>query len=298
MLRGKKTPISQDNAQFSLSQALTAAAQTLQQAGLVDARREAASLLGHVLDRPYTYLLTHPEQPLNLSQMNALQELTSRRAAGVPFAYITGQREFYGLAFEVTPDVLIPRPETELLVEKASEIIRQSDAPAFICDVGTGSGCIPIALLHENPSARAIALDISPAALRVAQRNAARHHLHERLQLVESDGFSALTPARQFTLIVSNPPYIPAATVDDLQREVRLHEPHLALTPGPEGLEMIRRLLLEAPPFLCAGGYLLLEIGYDQAAAIRALVNPQTWQLLDIYHDLQGHPRLVELRKQ
>ena len=283
---------------ISVAQALTEAAQILRQAGIADERREAASLLGHVLACAHTYLLTHPERLLNPQQRQELQEKAQRRAGGEPFAYITGQREFYGLEFEVTPDVLIPRPETELLVDKALEIIRQRDTPSFICDAGTGSGCIPIALLQENPTARAIALDISPAALRVAQRNAARHHLTERLQLIESDGFAALTTAQQFSLIVSNPPYIPAATVDDLQREVRDHEPRQALTPGPEGLEMIRRLLIEAPPFLVAGGHLLIEIGYDQADAIRALINPQTWRLLDICQDLQGHPRTVILKKQ
>ena len=283
---------------ISVAQAQNEAAQILRQAGLTDTRREAASLLGHVLACTHTYLLTHPEHLLKAQQSQELQAITQRRAGGEPFAYITGQREFYGLEFEVTPDVLIPRPETELLVDQALEIMRQCETPSFICDVGTGSGCIPITLLHESPAARAVALDISPAALQVAQRNAARHHLTKRLQLIESDGFAALTTARQFSLIVSNPPYIPAAIIEGLQREVRDHEPHPALTPGPEGLEMIRRLLAEAPPFLVASGHLLLEIGYDQADAIRAIINPQTWQLLDICQDLQGHPRTVILQKQ
>ena len=194
--------------------------------------------------------------------------------------------------------MLIPRPETELLVEKALEIIRQNNTPAVICDVGTGSGCIALSLLHESPAARAVALDISPAALAVAARNAARHQLNARLQLLASDGFSALAPAQQFTLIVSNPPYIAAATVAGLQREVREHEPRAALTPGPDALAMIRRLLDEAPPFLASGGCLLIEIGFDQGETIRALINPQTWRLLDIYRDFQGHPRVVALKKQ
>jgi release factor glutamine methyltransferase len=282
---------------LTVAQTLTEAARILRQAGIPDERREAASLLGHVLGCTHTYLLTHPERLLTTQQSQELRALTQRRAGGEPFAYITGEREFYGLAFEVTPDVLIPRPETELLVDKALEIIRQRDTPAFICDVGTGSGCISIVLLHENPTARAIALDISPAAVQVARRNAMRHHLAERLELLESEGFAALAPKQQFDLIVSNPPYIPAATVDDLQREVRDHEPRQALTPGPEGLEMIRRLLTEAPPFLTVNGHLLLEIGFDQADVMRALINPQTWQLLDICQDLQGHPRTVILKK-
>jgi release factor glutamine methyltransferase len=284
-------------ATISLAQAWSEAAQTLRIAGVSNERREAASLLGHVLQCNYAYLLAHSEEPLNASTISKLYELIRRRAEGEPFAYLTGRREFYGLEFEVTPDVLIPRPETELLVEKALEIMRHSDRPAFICDVGTGSGCIPIALLHASPTARAVALDISPAALLVARRNAARHKMTERLQFLESDGFTALKPEQQFSLIVSNPPYIPSATVEGLQREVRQHEPRQALTPGPEGLEMIRRLLAETPPFLCAGGRLLIEIGYDQGDTTRSHVKPQTWQLLDIHRDLQGHPRIVELRK-
>jgi release factor glutamine methyltransferase len=282
----------------TIAAALDAAAENLRRAGIPDPRREAYSLLGYVLGRDYTALLTHAKETLAPPQLEQLKVVTRRRANGEPFAYITGRRDFYGLEFAVTPDALIPRPETELLVEKASAIIRHSDPPVYFCDVGTGSGCIPIALLHENPAARAVALDISPAALRVARRNAACHGLAGRLELLESDGFAALTPSRQFALIVSNPPYIPAADIAGLQREVREHEPRQALTPGPEGLEMVRRLLGEAPPFLVPGGHLLIEIGYGQAAATRRLINPQTWQLLDIHRDLQGHPRIVELRRQ
>jgi release factor glutamine methyltransferase len=273
------------------------AAQILRKAGIPEERREAASLLGHVLGRDRTYILTRAEQPLNPANIRQLRDVVTRRAAGEPFQYIAGHQEFYSLDFEVTPDVLIPRPETELLVEQASALLRQSAAPPTFCEVGVGSGCVAISLLHENPSARAVGLDISPAALQVAGRNAARHLVTDRLELLPSDGFSALAPGRQFTLIVSNPPYIAAEALAGLQREVRDYEPHIALTPGPDGLTLIRRLLEESPAFLPAGGHLLLEIGFDQADAVRTLVNPKIWQLTDIYRDLQGHPRTAVLRK-
>lgn len=283
---------------FSIAQALVDAAQILRQAAIPDERREAASLLGHVLGRDRTYLLTRAEQPLNPLHIRQLREVVKRRTAGEPFQYITGHQEFYSLDFAVSPAVLIPRPETELLVEKALELLRADSRPASVCDVGTGSGCIAIALLHEHKTARGVGLDISADALAVARANAAQHQMLERLQLLPSDGFAALSPAsHQFTLIVSNPPYIPAADIAALQPEVREYEPHTALTPGPDGLAMVRRLLTEAPPFLAAQGHLLIEIGFDQAAAVRALINPQSWRLLDIARDLQGHERTVILQK-
>lgn len=283
---------------FSIAQALVDAALILRQAAIPNERREAASLLGHVLGRDYTYLLTRAEQPLNSLHIRELREVVKRRAAGEPFQYIAGHQEFYSLDFAVTPAVLIPRPETELLVEKALEILRKDARPALVCDVGTGSGCISIALLSEHKTARGVGLDISAAALAVAQRNAAQHRMLERLQLLQSDGFTALpTASQQFAMIVSNPPYIPAADIAALQPEVREYEPHTALTPGPDGLAMVRRLLAESPPFLAVNGHLLIEIGFDQAAAVRALINPQVWHLIDIYRDLQGHERVVAVRK-
>ncbi len=283
---------------FSIAQALVDAAQILRKAEIPDERREAASLLGHVLGRDRTYILTRAEQPLSPIHIRQLRDAVLRRAAGEPFQYIAGHQEFYSLDFTVSPAVLIPRPETELLVEKGLELIKQDSRPPVICDVGTGSGCIAIALLYETPKARAVGLDISEAALAIARHNATQHQMGARLDLRLSDGFAALDVQHdQFTLIVSNPPYIAAHVIAGLQREVREHEPHTALTPGPDGLAMVRRLLHEAPPFLLPGGYLLIEIGFDQEVATRAAVNPQTWQLIDIYRDLQGHPRIVVVRK-
>jgi release factor glutamine methyltransferase len=289
-----------DKESLLLAEATREGARILQSSGFAEARREAASLLAHALRRDLTFLLTHPEHPLKSTDASRFRAMIERRAAGEPLQYITGRQEFYGLKFEVTPDVLIPRPETELLVEKALELLKECREPPRICDVGTGSGCIAVTLLHERkpPIARVTGLDISPAALEVAARNAARHNVRERLDLVASDCFAALGGGRaRFSMIVSNPPYIAEDTIGELQREVRFFEPRAALTPGADGLSIIRRLLMDAPTFLCPGGHLLLEIGFDQHRAVRELIDTRVWRLLDIYRDLQGIPRIVALRK-
>jgi release factor glutamine methyltransferase len=196
--------------------------------------------------------------------------------------------------------VLIPRPETELLVETALEILKDTPGPS-VCDVGTGSGCVAVSLLHVRPDARVCALDISPAALAVAARNAARHGVAGRFTPLVSDCFDALgdegdsAPAR-FDAVVSNPPYVAERDLPELQREVREHEPRVALTPGGDGLSVVRRLVVEAPRLLRPGGHLLFEIGYDQHGRVRELVDPRVWTLLDIRRDLQGIPRTVALR--
>jgi release factor glutamine methyltransferase len=196
----------------------------------------------------------------------------------------------------VTPAVLIPRPETELLVETALELLGGDDAPV-VCDVGTGSGCVVVSLLHERADARGVALDISPDALAVAARNAARHGVAARVEFFVSDCFGALAPpARGFSLVASNPPYVAESEVEGLQREVRDHEPRVALTPGGDGLSVVRRLLLEAPRHLRPRGHLVFEIGFGQHEAVRALVDARVWTLLDIRRDLQGIPRTVALR--
>lgn len=290
--------MSDEQERFSVGSLVAEAAQVLSRAGVPEARREAMSLIEHVIKRDRTFLLTHPEAVLAPVEVRALRELIEQRAVGKPLQYITGHQEFYGLDFEVTPEVLIPRSETELLVETALELLDQGEAVPLVCDVGTGSGCIPIALLHEERSVRAVGLDISLAALRVAARNAARHGVDERLWLIASDCFSALDASTtHFTMIVSNPPYVAKGALDGLQREVREHEPHVALTPGADGLRIIRRLVTDAPQFLRVGGHLLIEIGFDQHEAVRGLIDQQVWKLLDIHKDLQGIPRIVALRK-
>jgi len=273
------------------------AAGVLRGAGVGEARREAGALLAHLIKRDRAFLITHGDAPLTLDDLARFRQLIARRAAGEPFQYITGRQEFYGLDFEVTPDVLIPRPETELLIETALQLLKEKTAP-LICDVGTGSGCIAVTLLHERADARAVALDISTPALHIAARNASRHNVSGRLSLLLSDCFAALDSTDEpFTIIVSNPPYIAESHLAGLQREVRDHEPRGALTPGGDGLGVIRRLLNDAPQFLVAGGHLVFEIGFDQHEAVAELIDPRVWALLGMHKDLQGIPRIVALRR-
>ncbi len=284
---------------FSIAQALVEATQLLRRAGLAEARRDAATLLAHLIGRDQTYLITHAERDLAGTDVTRYRAFIERRATGEPLQYITGHQEFFNLDFKVTNAVLIPRPETELLVETALELLKSSGPTPVICDAGTGTGCIIISLLHERPDARGVGLDISPLALAVAAHNAARHQIETRLSLLASDCFSALDGARaQFSLIAANPPYVTEHDYNSLQREVREHEPRLALTPGGDGLGVIRRLLRDAPQFLLPGGHFLMEIGFDQHEAVREMIDREVWTLLDIHKDLQGIPRTVALRKQ
>lgn len=280
----------------SANELMLEAAEILRNAGVPEARRQAASLLQDVIQRDRTFLLSHPEYVLSKEEEDRFRQNLTRRANGEPLQYITGNQAFFGLDFEVTKDVLIPRPETELLVESALKLIAKDSNPR-ICDVGTGSGCIAISIVHEQKGATAIAIDISEAALRVAQRNAVRHSVTERLNFVAADCLSAIRPNHTFDLVISNPPYVAGSSWEGLQREVRDHEPQVALLSGVDGLTMIRRLLVESETFLKPGGHLLFEIGFDKGAAVEELVNHSVWHILDIHPDLQGIPRLVSLQK-
>ena len=284
---------------LTIADALREASACLRDAGLAEPRREAGTLLSYALGRDSAFLITHSEESLTPGQLADFHAYVERRAAGEPFQYIAGRQEFYGLEFEVTRDVLIPRPETELLVEEALELLKGVPEP-LLCDVGTGSGCIAVTLLHERKDARGIALDVSTAALAVAARNAARHGVGERLQFLVSDCFEALRDGGHegvcFDLVASNPPYVAESDIEGLQKEVREHEPRVALTPGGDGLSVIRRLVAVAPQFLKPGGHLLMEIGFNQHEQVAALVDPRVWTLLDIHRDLQGIPRTVALR--
>lgn len=279
----------------SIAEAVRQAAQALDHAGVADAWREASSLLSHVTGKDRTYLISHGEDRLDDRELRNFQTAITRRASGEPAQYITGVQDFYGRSFRVTPDVLIPRPETELLVEAALRVMKQN---AVVCDVGTGSGCIAVTLLCERAGARAVAVDVSEAALAIARANAIAHGVMERMRLQVSDCFNALDPGKErFDLIVSNPPYVSAKALPGLQREVRDHEPVVALSPGADGLSVIRRLLSDAPEFLHAKGHLIMEIGFDQSESVTKLVNPSVWTLKEILPDLQGIPRIAVLRK-
>jgi release factor glutamine methyltransferase len=273
----------------------------------------AELLLMHALGRDRTWLYTNPEHPLDAPTAEKYFALIARRVSGEPTQYLTGKQEFWALEFEVTPAVLIPRPETEHVIEVALERLGQrgikinmkTGAPSptlQIADVGTGSGCIAVALAHELPHAKIIATDISSAALEVAKRNAKRHHVADRIEFVEADLFEKVSHESRvtshesplFDLIASNPPYISQADATSLPTEVRDHEPHSALFGGPSGVEIYSRLIHEAGAGLQPGGILVLELGYDSADAVRKMFHMEhRWANVSVTNDLAGIPRVI-----
>lgn len=254
-------------------------------------RRDAEVLLMHTLDCDRAWLLTHPEASLTPEQTVLYDQCLERRTRHEPIQYIIGEQEFFGLKFRVTPDVLIPRPETEHLVEALLERVPRN-APLCIADIGTGSGAIAVALAHALPRAQLTALDISPAALAIAQANAERNSVAARIRFLESDLLSAITSER-FDAIISNPPYV--ATTEELEPQVRNYEPARALFAGPTGLDIYRRLIPQACAALKPGGWLLLEIGHGQCDALAKLLSG--WDNISFVADLQGIPRVACARR-
>jgi release factor glutamine methyltransferase len=255
------------------------------------ARQDAETLLLHVLGKNKAWLLAHGDEELPQDQADRYVALVERRKKGEPIQHITGEQEFYGLPFRVTPDVLIPRPETEHLVEKALELA-SAKAALRIVDVGTGSGAIAVALAHHLPAAQITALDISPPALGIARENTQRNTVADRVRFLHSDLLAAVAQER-FDMVVSNPPYVPTADRDSLSVEVRDHEPALALFAGDDGLDIYRRLIPDALALLEAGGYLLMEIGHDQSEHIVALLKQAGFSQIEFVPDLQGIPRVA-----
>lgn len=263
-----------------------------------DAARDAELLLLNVLHIDRATLLTHPDRMLTAEQLAAYQGAIERRFGSEPIQYITGQQEFFGLLLKVTPATLIPRPETEHLVEAVLERVPH-DRPVNILDVGTGSGAIALALAANLPQARLTAVDLSPAALAVARENASAHELDRRIRFFWSDLLDTLPPEKQnaaFDAVVSNPPYIPESDRGELHPQVREHEPSEALFAGPTGLDIYRRLIPEAHFALKPGGLLALEIGHGQSEAISGLL--AGWQDITLVADLQEIPRVILARKQ
>ena len=270
----------------------------------------AELLLLHATNRSRTSLYSHPEDQLTEPESQNYFSMIERRAAGVPVQHLTGKQEFWGLEFEVTPDVLIPRPETEHVIEVALDRLALRDIRSkhsqnmsgeglLIADIGTGSGCIAIALAKELPAAKIFALDVSPAALAVAQRNANQLGFPGRITFLESDLFSAISKDSPlvFDLIVSNPPYIGHREAASLAREVRNHEPAVALFGGEEGYELYADLISQSAAHLKPGGILVLELGHDSHPAVQPLFETPAWTNIGVTNDLAGIPRVISAER-
>jgi release factor glutamine methyltransferase len=288
----------------------------------------AELLLLHVLKRERTSLYAHPEDELASTEIEQYSHLLGRRAAGEPTQHLTGKQEFWGLEFEITPDVLIPRPETEHVVEVALDRLALRELRAgrpqktrgdeFICaDIGTGSGCLAVALAKEFPGATVYATDVSVAALNVAQSNAARNGVADRIRFLECDfrdprdarflaklslsiDSSRLDSAKftsLFDLVVSNPPYVGKRNASGLDREVREHEPALALYGGDEGHELYGDLIGFAATYLRPGGVFVSELGYDSLPAVQPLLDSKLWTAVGVTNDLAGIPRVLAAQR-
>jgi release factor glutamine methyltransferase len=261
--------------------------------GCDSARLDAQLLLAQALGCTRTALYTRfDEEPAEASRAR-FRELVQQRVKGSPVAHLLGRKEFFSLELEVSPAVLVPRPDSEWLVTECLKLAKPMSAPAIL-DVGTGSGCLAVAVAAGHKSASVTAIDVSPDALEVARRNASKHKLGERVRFLLGDLFAPLEQQERFDFILSNPPYIPSDQLAALAPEVRDHEPWLALDGGPDGLAIIDRLIAGAPAHLQPGGYLILEIGYDQEEAVRQRFETHGGYEVDkTIHDAAGHPRVL-----
>lgn len=271
----------------TVDQSLRAAVQALAEAGIPDAAADARHLLAHALGVSRDRLILIGPDPMPIEAQESLDRLLARRIAREPVARITGQRLFWGRSFAVTPDVLDPRADTETLIDTALE----GAAPTRLLDLGTGSGAIALTLLAEWPQARAVATDISPAALAVAARNASALDVADRLELLLSDWFTGITG--RFDLILSNPPYIAADEMPGLAPEVLLHDPSMALSPGGDGLAPYRIIAAQASAYLAPEGRVMVEIGWKQGAAVKAIFASAGWRDLRLIRDMEGRDRVL-----
>ena len=306
---------------MQLKAALTAAVERLESAEIGSPRLNAETLLMFVLGVNRAYLYAHPELELNLEEQSNYDDAIAQRATGMPSQYITGHQEFWGLDFVVTPAVLIPRPETEHLVETVLAIIREQDQQLAnelkVVDVGTGSGCVALSLATELPFAQIYATDVSEQALEIARANAVRLQLANRVRFLHRDVLKAVVgrsdrgPStradvaagenepefRDFDVVVSNPPYVAYSEADKVQRSVKEFEPQAAVFAGEHGLDIISRLIAEAHAALRSGGWLAMEIGYSMRDAVVELLSPVLWDEVRVVPDLQGIPRVIAARK-
>lgn len=281
----------------SIAERLAAARAELEASGFssADAALDAEVLARHVLGWDRAQLVTRNRDPEPTGFNRTFSELIQRRLAREPVAQIVGHREFWGLEFEVTRDVLVPRPETELIVEEA-RAFAQTYPCQHVIDVGTGSGCIAIAIAHELPHVRVTAVDASPAALLVAQRNAMRNGVADRVAFRQSDVLDG--DFARADLIVSNPPYVAEADADGLPPDVIQYEPHAALFGGADGFAVIRRLFAQAPRLLAPHGRLVVEFGFGQEHAVTALARESGWTIIHVRKDLQSIPRTLVLARE
>jgi release factor glutamine methyltransferase len=277
------------------AQALRSLRQILAEAGLETAALDARLLVLAALRIPAAELIARPDLPLAPPEAETLAAFARRRLAHEPVARIAGEREFWGLPFALSPETLVPRPDTETLVETALGLVPDRRAPLRIADLGTGSGCLLVALLHERPEATGLGVDLSFGALVTARRNAQANGVGARAHFALSRWADGV--AGPFDLVVSNPPYIASPVIPGLDPEVREHDPLLALDGGPDGLEPYRIILGEAGRLLAPGGLLVVEIGYDQAQAVKGLAEAHALEILTIAHDLSGNPRCVAMKR-
>ena len=265
--------------------------QYFKEKGIESPRLDAEVLLSHILGRERIYLYVHFDEPLEPAELARYREAIKQRVQRVPIAYIIGEKEFMGLTFKVTEDTLVPRPDTEILVQAAIERLRaRGDAPRF-ADIGTGSGAICLSVLHFLPKAQADTVDISPAARAIAEENAAAFEVADRVTFHTGDLLAPLA-GQCYDAILSNPPYIPDDDIAALAPEVRLKEPHTALAGGKDGLDFYRRLMADAPALLKDGGFLAVEVGIHQAAPVAALAVP-SFSRTEILKDYAGIERVV-----
>lgn len=288
---------------MQLRNSLNSAVEQLSGAGVRSPRMNAELLLMFVLGGDRAYLFAHPERELTADEQARYDAALAERSRGVPAQYITGHQEFWGLDLIVSPAVLIPRPETEHVIETVMELVRSSSREQAeasdslrIVDVGTGSGCIALALAKELPHAEIYAVDISRDALEIARANAARQQLGGRITFHGGDLLAAFVPRNErFDFVVSNPPYVGDSEEEQVQLEVRKFEPRTAVFAGPGGLDIINRLIPQAHAVLNPGGWLLMEIGYRHEAAMRTLL--ADWNNVRFTPDLQGIPRVVAAQR-
>jgi release factor glutamine methyltransferase len=278
---------------WTVGRLLTWTADFLKRHGSESPRLDAEVMLAHVLEWQRVKLYTHFEEEVSQFNRGAFRELVRRRSEGAPVAHLVGRKEFYSLTFSVSPAVLIPRPESEFVVVEYLDLTRDLAAPRAV-DVGTGSGCLAIASAHRQPAAHFVAIDISPDALAVAQRNASALGVSDRIDFRPGNLLQPLEGEAPFDAIIANPPYIPTEMIASLERGVRDYEPHLALDGGPGGLDLVARLIHQSIEHLKPGGHLILEIGSDQEQPVRELIGAQPrFDRVRTVFDHAGHPRVI-----